>query len=630
MSDKKIPYLSRNFDDYRKSFLEMVKTYYPDMANDFNDASVGSWLIDLVAAASDNLSYHIDKVFNETSIDAAQQRSSLYSIARSNGIKIPGPKCSMVELVFSCNVATDFDYSDLPTIKRGTTVTSGRSLFEITDDVEFSKQYNNDGVSDRNQIPLYNSNNVLVGYQITKRAIATSGRSGVYEHRIYSDSRKPFMEIVLPINGITDIESIITKPDANQRLAPSDNEWFMKGEQCGDTERFYEVDSLLEQYIWDEPETDCAVEEIKIQTQNGEDIVVSSIKKGAWKPIRNKFITEYTDKGYLKIIFGCDDGSNEENVGDSFTHRQIHRMNNNKSMGKIPKDGHKVYIRYRLGGGIDSNVAANTLRTFNNLNVVGGDAYINDTISVNNPEPSISGRDMLSTEELRNYIKYHNAAQNRCVTVKDYEDRILKMPAKYGCPFRVIGIEENNKIVLYVINIDENGKLSKRIPKMLADNMINYLSMYRTVNDYISIKEAKIINVGVEVDVIIDKNYNAPDVISSIIRTVKDYMDINKRYLGEDIYIGDLNRVISNVDGVSNLIELKVFNKTGGSGQYQYSSDRATQEIVGTDETVRGQSGEFIEEIDLRASNNTLISDANCIFEIKYPDTDICVQMKLK
>ena len=73
-----------------------------------------------------------------------------------------------------------------------------------------------------------------------------------------------------------------------------------------------------------------------------------------------------------------------------------------------------------------------------------------------------------------------------------------------------------------------------------------------------------------------------------------------------------------------------MFNKTGGNGQYQYSSDRATQEIVETDETVRGQSGEFIEEIDLRASNNTLISDANCIFEIKYPDTDICVQMKLK
>lgn len=629
MSDKKIPYLSRNFDDYRKSFHEMVKTYYPDMANDFNDASIGSWLIDLVAAASDNLSFHIDRVFNETSIDAAQQKSSLYAIARSNGLKIPGPKCSMVELVFSCVVGTDFTYDQLPTIKRGTTVSSGRSLFEITDDVEFSKQYNSDGISDRNQIPLYNSNQELVGYRITKRTIATSGRYAVFEHNVRSENRKPFMEIVLPINDVTDIESIITKPDSGQRLSPTDSEWFMKGEQCGDVERFYEVDSLLEQYIWDEPEVENNVEEVKIQTEEGKELVVSAIRKGMWKPIRNKFITEYTDKGYLKVIFGCDDGSNEERTEDSFTNKQLHRMINNKSMGKIPKEG-KLYIRYRIGGGADSNVAANTLRTVSNLNIIGGNYSINDTITVTNPEPSISGRDMLTTDELRNFIKYHNAAQNRCVTIKDYEDRIMKMPAKYGCPFRVIGIEENNKVMLYVINIDENGKLSKRIPKMLADNMINYLSMYRTVNDYISIKEARIINIGFEIDIVVDKNYNAPDVVSSVIRTVKDYMSINKRYLGEDIQIGDLNRVISNVDGVLNLIELRAYNKTGGMGVYTYSSDRATQETVVEGEITRGQSGEFIEQIDLRASNNTLVSDADCIFEVKYPDVDICVQMKLK
>jgi hypothetical protein len=630
MSDKKIPYVSRNFDDYRKSFLEMVKTYYPDMANDFNDASIGSWIIDLVAAASDNLSYHIDRVFNETSIDAAQQRSSLYAIARSSGLKIPGPKCSMVELVFSCTVSTDFEYDQLPTIKRGTTVTSGRSLFEITEDVEFSKQYNNDGISDRNQIPLYNSNNELVGYRFTKRTIATSGRAATYEHNIYAEDRKPFMEIVLPINGITNIESIITKPNTNQRLSPTDAEWFMKGEQCGDVERFYEVDSLLEQYIWDEPEVENNVENVEIPIGDDNTMTIARIQKGAWKPIRNKFITEYTDKGYLKVIFGCDDGSNEERNEDSFTNKQLHRMINNKSMGKIPKKDHKLYIRYRLGGGAESNVAANALNTINNLNVVGGNNSINDTITVTNPEPSISGRDMLSTDELRNYIKYHNAAQNRCVTVKDYEDRVLKMPAKYGCPFRVIGIEENNKIMLYVINIDENGKLSKRIPKMLADNMINYLSMYRTVNDYITIKEARIINIGFEVDIVVDKNYNAPDVISSVIRAVKEYMDINKRYLGEDIYIGDLNRVISNVDGVLNLIELRAYNKFGGMGTYSYSGDRATQEVVSSDDSERGQSGEFIEQIDLRVSNNTLISDADCIFEVKYPDVDICVQMKQK
>jgi hypothetical protein len=63
MSDKKISYLSRNFDDYRQSLLGMVKKYYPQIANSFNDASIGSWLIDIVAAVADNLSFHLDRTF---------------------------------------------------------------------------------------------------------------------------------------------------------------------------------------------------------------------------------------------------------------------------------------------------------------------------------------------------------------------------------------------------------------------------------------------------------------------------------------------------------------------------------------------------------------------------------------
>ena len=56
---------------------------------------------------------------------------------------------------------------------------------------------------------------------------------------------------------------------------------------------------------------------------------------------------------------------------------------------------------------------------------------------------------MLSSDELKYYIKYNNGAQNRCVTIKDYHDRIAKLPARYGCPFRYGVIEENNKIMLY-------------------------------------------------------------------------------------------------------------------------------------------------------------------------------------
>ena len=55
MSEKKISYLDRTFDDYRASLLNYVKTYYPHLSDSFDDATIGSWLIDLVASVGDNL-----------------------------------------------------------------------------------------------------------------------------------------------------------------------------------------------------------------------------------------------------------------------------------------------------------------------------------------------------------------------------------------------------------------------------------------------------------------------------------------------------------------------------------------------------------------------------------------------
>ena len=46
-------------------------------------------------------------------------------------------------------------------------------------------------------------------------------------------------------------------------------------------------------------------------------------------------------------------------------------------------------------------------------------------------------------------IKYDKGAQDRCVTTKDYIDRVLMMPPEYGTPFRVGCSEDNNKIMLY-------------------------------------------------------------------------------------------------------------------------------------------------------------------------------------
>ena len=56
MSEKKISYLARTFDDYETELLQFSNKYYPEITDSFNDASVGQWFIDLAAAVGDDLS----------------------------------------------------------------------------------------------------------------------------------------------------------------------------------------------------------------------------------------------------------------------------------------------------------------------------------------------------------------------------------------------------------------------------------------------------------------------------------------------------------------------------------------------------------------------------------------------
>ena len=293
---------------------------------------------------------------------------------------------------------------------------------------------------------------------------------------------------------------------------------------------------------------------------------------------------------------------------------------NNQNLGVLPNSDSTIFILYRIGGGKSSNVAKGAINRVSYLNADfrnSGSTIIN-SLTVENTTPSISGKDMPSEKELRYLIKYHNAAQQRCVTVKDYIDRILMLPPKYGTPFRVGVTEENNKIMVYLLGINHNGNLDTSIPLTLAKNIEDYLSGYRMINDYVEIKAGRIINLSFYVNVIVDKNYNKIDVIRSIIDTISDYMDINKHIMGEEIYIGDLQKEIGKIDGIINLISLDVYNNVGSG----YSKTTISQETIQED----GDPKKVL--VDLNATDGILYNDGDTMMEIKKPAEDIKIRIK--
>lgn len=677
---KKISYLARSFDDIKDELISFSKKYYPELSDNFNDASVGSWFIDLMSAVGDDLSYHTDRVYQDININDTSSKNAILNNARLNGVKIPGPKSSLCEVEVSCMLPVDStniqlpDWSVAPLIKRGGIVGNATYTFETIEDIDFKEQFNSDGVSNRKFVPIKDNNGIITKYKVTKSTIVVSGQSKIFKKVITVDDVEPFMEVVLPEQNIMEVESIIFKESANFNLTPQTFEFFIDEEEFRvptphnnkediSTYRYFEVNSLADQVrfgtspnldkstsnglvvIPSMPESYVDFTEID-NTSDGEIKQTRRYYKGEWKPVVQKFITEYTDNGYLKIIFGPATESTNLPITDNFYATSIlSRIVNNKMLGLLPKSGWTMFVLYRVGGGTVTNLGQGAINSiiqsdtvFPHLTKYSPQEYakmqgdIIKSLTVYNPTPSIAGKDAPSIEEMKYLTKYTIPSQERCVTLKDYKARVMQMPSKYGCPFRCNVCEENNKIVMPILGLDPTGKLDNIMPVILVDNITKYLSNYKTLTDYIEIKSGRIYNIGFQVDVFINKNYVIPDVISSIIQTIMNKMDINKRDMGEDIFLGDIERDINTLNGVISLISLKAYSLSGGD----YSSAPVPLPYKTYGNICAPTCNDFIinnatvNEIDLSATDHVLYTDYDAMYEVKNPSTDIQVRVKIK
>ncbi len=603
---KKINYNSRNFSDVRSELVNFVREYYPDIFNDFNDASVGMMLLELNAAVGDMLSFNTDRVFQETQIDFAQERNSILSMARTFGLKVPGKKPSVTIVDFSVIVPVfgdTFDITYCPVMSIGTQVSGAGKIFETRDEVDFSSPFTTGGIPNRIIIPNVDNNGNIVNYTITKREMVVNGITKVFNRTISSSDVKPFFEVVLPENNILSVNSIITLEGTNYTSNPTTAQFY------NEDIRWFEVNALADDLVFIPDNT-------KISDN-------ASIKPGKFKRANQRFIREYTDNGFTKIIFGggsedisslCDFDVNKDLVN------RIGDFINNTSLGLTVKGNTTVFISYRVGGGSDSNIGPNTINniTKKEMFINGPNQTINqevrNSLRVSNPLPAIGGKDEPSIEELRNLVRYNFSSQERCVTIEDYKTRIALMSGEFGIPFRNNVMEHQNKIKIFTLTLDDSSKLSTRSTTTLKENISTYLSDYRMLNDYIEVDNGTVYNLGFEVDLFIDKQFPQSEIIAKTISNITEYFDINKWGMGDNIYIAQLIENINNVPGVLNVIDLRVYNKVG---EGKYSSNEVPQPYIDEDKRQIDLLGEY-----------TLYGDPIGMFEIKFPENDIKVRVK--
>jgi len=604
MAEKKISYTVRDFQGVRTELINFTRTYYPDLVQNFNDAGIFSVMLDLNAAVTDNLNYQIDRSIQETVLQFAQQKNSVYNIARTYGLKVPGQRPSVALIDFSITVPAFGDREDLRycgVLRRGSQVNGGGQPFETVYDIDFASPINAEGSPNRVKIPNFDSSGKLLNYTIVKREVVVNGITKVYKRVITPNDSKPYLELFLPEKNVLGITSVLLKPGTQYSTIPNPQDFLTLGQ-----ERWYEVDALVQDRVFIEDPT-------KTSDQPG-------IKVGRYITTSNKFISEYTPQGFCKMTFGGGNISADEQLrqfaidGKGF---DLSRYTNNYALGAALSPNTTLFVQYRIGGGLSSNLGINTINQIGTVSfaVNGPSQSVNNSVinslQCNNVTAAIGGANPPTTEDVRNLVYFNFAAQNRAVTVNDYNSLIRTMPSQFGAPAKVAITEENNKIRIKMLSYDANGTLTNVVSNTLKQNVANYLSNYRMINDYISIEAADTIDLAVTVDVVLDNSQNQGAIISKTIQIITDFFNPLVRNLGQNVNISELRRLIQSENGIVSITDVLFFNQVGG----QYSSSQTSMPYA--DPVTR----------QIQPTADTLFATPTQTYQIRYPNKDINVRV---
>jgi len=614
---KQINYLSRDFQTIRTDLINYLKAFFPEQWQDFNVASPGMALLELNAYVGDLLAFSIDKKYNELFLDGVQQRETVYRMAKTFGFKVPGvrPALTIVDLI--CDVPTTADgpnYSYAPVLRPGLQIKGGGQTFETVYNVDFASDFSETGAANRTIQPILNGNQDLIKYRILKREVIKAGITKNMKVEVPSGQEKPFMQIVLPENNVLEIVDVMVEPGIGLTKNPTYEDYHDL------SKRYWEVEYL-------------AVDKIFVEDDN--EPSVNGVKIGKYLKVSKRFIKEFMSNGTCKLTFGGGsenyDSYEEYLQGltnsccDITTNLNVSSLLLNPSLGEMIPGNSTLYIKYRIGGGALSNIGQNVLQAVSNVNgiILGTDPNLNQavlsSIRANNPVPAIGGRGLPTVSEIKNYIASNFASQDRCVTLEDYISRSYQIPGKFGAPFRIYGEVNDNKVILYILTKDANGKLNTISTGEIKNNLVTYLLPYRMINDFIEINDGKFVNLEVQADLFIDKTFNRSEVKLNSILKIQNFFNTDNWQMNQHIYVSQLTDILREIPGVINVVDIRFYNLEGGL----YSSTLCSQAI-----------GPRTQDIDLGVYktqvlpvDNAIFSTPLSMFEVRYPEKDIKVRV---
>jgi len=608
---RNIQYINKDFTELRASLIDYAKTYFPTTYTDFSPTSPGMMFMEMAAYVGDVLSFYMDNQIQENFLQYARQTNNLYELAYMFGYKPNVTQVATAVLDFYQQVPAvssgsvlvpDFSYSLL--VPENSTVASTLSpsvSFLIQDPIDFSVSSSGDPT------------------EVTVYEVDGSGNPLYF---LLKKARKAISSTINTTTFAFGVPTQFTTVDIN-----ADNIVGILDITDTDGNKWYEVDYLGQEMVFNSIKN-TNINDPNLSQYQGDTPYLLKLEK-----IQRRFATRFLDKTTLQLQFGAGTANdtdetiipNPNNVGIGLPF-ELSKLTTayspenflfTKTYGIAPSNT-TLTVRYLTGGGVVSNVPANSLTSLNStvtfLNQQTNTStanYVFNSLAVTNPDAADGGGDGDTIEEIRQNSSANFATQLRNVTQNDYLVRTLSMPAKFGVvskayiePTKAQSIsagESQSVLDLYVLSYNVSNQLTTT-SAALKQNIITYLSQYRMVNDSVNVKDAFIINIGVNFDIIILPNYNSNEVLTKCIVALQDYFRIDNWQINQPIILRDIYILLDKIEGVQTVKNITINNLSGenlGYSQYAYDIPSATQ-------------------------NNVIYPSLDpMIFEVKYPSQDI-------
>ncbi len=618
---KEVRYIGRDFDQLKSGLIDFAKKYYPNTYNDFNEASPGMMFIEMAAYVGDVLNYYIDSQLKESLILHAQERKNLLDLAQAFGYK---PKVSVPAIVdidvfqyvppIGAGVDTEPDYDYALRLQAGMVVKStyNNTEFVIQDAIDFSvDDYNSPRTVTVAQI---NSATGAVEYYLIKKTYKAISATQTTSDFTFTTPKK-FDKIKLEAENLIGVQSIVDSDN---------NVW-------------YEVPYLAQDTIFQKVEN--------VSYNNPDNYVTTQENPYLLRLLRipRRFVSRVVEDG-MELQFGAGISTapgeellpTPENIALSLptgienTDIDFDTVSPvfTSAYGQAPANI-TLSVTYLTGGGVTSNVPSNTIidivdRVVTNTLPSGTPTLNNvviNSLAVNNPIAAAGGRSQETIEEIRQNTLAQFMSQQRAVTREDYILRAYAMPSSFGSVSKAYitpdqqenlsTVEVNDKISnplamnMYILGYDAEKRLT-RVNNTIKENLKNYLSQYRMLTDSINIRDAFIINIGVNLSIIAYPGYNGNEVIANVLKGLKEHFEIDRWQINEPILYSDIYAKVMQIRGVQAISGIKItnlYNEVLGYSNVMYDIKNATK------------NGVVYPSYDAS------------IFEVRYPDEDIKVRL---